>query len=159
MPASLKRDLETNRREHILQRAAAAPVHVHVAGGDPRQAERLAERLQEFQAARIEAAGQELDTDPETPGKALAQPAAVAFVARQSRPSGLGQPENQASVEGILEILTLEPIAALGARAPCPADQTAERAVGCPIGGERHELERVGRRRPDGDRNEIPRRR
>ncbi len=110
---------------------------------------------------------------PQTPGKPLAQPAAVAFVARQSNPSGRRQPENQASVESVLEILTLEPVAALGARAPRPADQTAERAVGRPIGGERHELEVAGaavsryRRRdspnrhrgPNRRRNEIPRRR
>ena len=39
-------------------------MHVHVAGGDARQIERLAERFEELQAARIEAAGQQFHADP-----------------------------------------------------------------------------------------------
>jgi hypothetical protein len=63
-PRALKRDVQANRPQHVLQGAAAAPVHVHVAGGDPRQFERLTQRFEKRQAARIDAAGQEFDAYP-----------------------------------------------------------------------------------------------
>ncbi len=52
-------------------------MHVHVAGGNSRQLERLTQRLEEFQAARVEAAGQQFDADPQASREALAQPTAV----------------------------------------------------------------------------------
>ena len=114
----VQRNSQPNGREHILQGAAAAPMHVHVAGSDPRQLERRAERLQEREALRIGAAGQELDAEPKAAGEALAQPAAVLGLARQQRSAGLRQPEDQTSLERILEIPALEDVVALGARAP-----------------------------------------
>ena len=41
----VQRNSQPNGREHILQGAAAAAMHVHVAGSDPRQLERRAKRL------------------------------------------------------------------------------------------------------------------
>ena len=104
----VQRQAQPNGREHILQGAAAASMQVHVAGGDPRQLERRAERLQEREALRIGAAGQELDAEPKTPGEALSQPATICRLARQKRSAGLRQPDNQASFERILEIPALE---------------------------------------------------
>ena len=118
-------------------------MQVHVTGSDPRQLERRAKRLQECEALRIGAAGQELDAEPKAPGEALAQPAAVRRLARQQRPAGLRQPEDQASVERILEIPALEDVVALGPSAPRASDQPGERAVARAVGRERHELERI----------------
>ena len=101
--------------------------------------------FEERQAARIEAAGQELDADPQAPREALAQPPAVLRSCCGSgvRPARGSQIE-QTSVEGVLEIRALEPVAALGAGAPRAADQTAHRAIARPIGCQHHELEPIG---------------
>jgi hypothetical protein len=100
------------------------------------------------------AAGQELDAEPKAPGEALAQPAAVLRLARQQRPAGLRQPEDQTSFERILEIPALEDIVALGPSAPRAGDQPGERAIARAVGGERHELERIDavELRPDDER-------
>src|SRR6202044_1656327 len=118
-------------------------MQVHVAGSDPRQLERRAERLQERETLCIGAAGQELDTEPKAPGETLAQPATVRRLARQQRPLGLRQPQDQASFERILEIPALEDVVALDPRAPRASDQPGERAIARAIGRERHELERI----------------
>ena len=67
----------------------------------------------------------------------------MTMVARR-RPARPRQPNEQASVEGVLQIRALERVAAFGAGAPCAADQAAHRAITGPIGCERHELESIG---------------
>ena len=59
---------------HILQGAAAAPMHVHVARGDGGQFQRRAQCLQRRQAPHVEAAGQQFHAYPEAPWKSFAQP-------------------------------------------------------------------------------------
>ncbi len=82
----MNRGVQPNGRQHVLQRAAAAPMHVHVAGGDPGNIQRLAERFEQRETARIEAARQQLDAEPQAPGEALAQPAPLLLAAGFAAP-------------------------------------------------------------------------
>ena len=74
-PGLLDRRAEPRRRQHVLQRTPAARVHVHVARGDQRQVERLAELLQLPEPPAVVARGQQLDRDPQLPGKERGEPA------------------------------------------------------------------------------------
>ena len=65
---------EARGREHVLQRAPAAHVHVHVAGRHERQAERPAEFLQRREPAAILPGGEQFDRDPEPAGKDRGEP-------------------------------------------------------------------------------------
>jgi hypothetical protein len=70
------RGLQAQRGQHILQPAAAPHVHVHVAGGDQRQAAGGAQRLQ-ASSRRVVRPGMQFDGDPGAAGKTLGQPATV----------------------------------------------------------------------------------
>jgi hypothetical protein len=76
--------------EHVLQRAPAARVHVHVAGGDERQTESLAESLEPREPATVLSGREQLHRDPEAPGEDGGEPATVRFVRHLFR-----QPEGQ----------------------------------------------------------------
>ena len=60
----MQRCVQTNRRQHILQGAAAAPMHVHIARSDSRKIQCLAQGLEEFQTPRVETTGQQFHADP-----------------------------------------------------------------------------------------------
>ena len=62
---------------------------------------------------------------------------------RQRRPARTRQPNDQTSLECVLEIRALERIAAFGAGAARSADQTAQCAIARPVGGQRHEFELI----------------
>jgi hypothetical protein len=75
-------------------------MHVHIAGGDARQLQRLAQRLEQFQAARIEAAGQSSTPIHKRPAK-RSRSQRPSFMRRQRRPGPPRQPDDQASIERV----------------------------------------------------------
>ena len=115
------------------------------------KSKRLAQRLEQLQATRIEAAGQELHPYPQTPCKTFAQPTAVRLVPWQRHLPVRGSQMIKHPSSAFSRSVRAEPIAALGAGAPRPADQAAQGAVGGAIGGECHELEVIGERISDAD--------
>ncbi len=63
-PQGLQRRVQADRRQHILQSAAAAAMHVHIARGHCGQFQRLAQRFEQLQTAHIEAPGQQFHAQP-----------------------------------------------------------------------------------------------
>jgi len=76
--------------EHVLQRAPAAHVHVHVASGHERQSESLAESLEPLEPAAVLSRSEQFHSDPEAPGEHGGEPVAMRFVRRLFR-----HPESQ----------------------------------------------------------------
>src|SRR5882757_3243318 len=142
---------QADRRQHVLQGTAAAPMHVHIACGDARQVERLTQHLERFQATRIAAAGQQFHPDPYAAGEAFAQPPAVLVTLGERYPR---EPDDQAAIEGVHQVVALERVAAFDGGATTPAHQSAERAVTCAIGCQHHQLEVIhaGEFRADDER-------
>ncbi len=81
---------EPGRSEHVLQRAAAARVHVHVARSHERQVEFVTQRLQRLEPPAVAARGEELDGDPEPAGEYGGEPFGLGGVGQVG-----GQPEGQ----------------------------------------------------------------
>ena len=73
----LQRLPQTNRRQHILQGAAAAAMHMHVARGHAGQLQRFAQRFERLQTAHVEAAGQKFHAYPQASLESFAQPPAI----------------------------------------------------------------------------------
>ena len=75
----------------------------------------------------------------------------------QRHPALARQPDDQACRKCILEIPACQRIAALGARASCPADQAAQGAVAGAVGRQDHELQiiRAAQLRPDDQRQPV----
>ena len=71
------RRLEPDRSQRILQRAALANVHVHVAGGDDRQTDHAGDGHQLLAARRVVGVEQALGRDPQRVGKAGREPACL----------------------------------------------------------------------------------
>jgi hypothetical protein len=71
-----------HRREHVLQRASAPHMHVHVARGDQRHAQASPHAAQLFQARGIGGLAVQLHGDPQPVGKQTAQPRALGLVGR-----------------------------------------------------------------------------
>ena len=86
---------EARGREHVLQRAPAAHVHVHVASRHQWQAERPAEFLQRREPAAILPGGEQFDRDPQPAGKDRSEPGGLRGIG-----AGRGQPESQAGGSG-----------------------------------------------------------
>ena len=89
-PRLLDRGADARRGEHVLQRAAATRVHVHVPGGDERQFEFATEVLQLREPPAITSGRQQLDGDPELAGKERGEPACLVRVGLRG-----GQPQAQ----------------------------------------------------------------
>ena len=70
----VNRRLLANRRQRVLQNAAAATVHVHIARSDERQVQSPANVGEARQAFGLAAVGKQLDGNPETVAKGLAHP-------------------------------------------------------------------------------------
>ena len=77
MPASRERDAVPHRGERILQTAALAHVHVHVAGGGERQPERARRARGTCETFAIAAVTHELDRDPGAAGERARDPFAL----------------------------------------------------------------------------------
>ena len=127
-PRARDRGPQAHRGQHVLQGAAPALVHVHVAARDRRQPEPLREGRKAPEPLAVSARGDELDRDPEAALEALAEPLALLG-------HGLGgrQPQGKAAGKPRIEVRTCEPVLPLGRR-PAPArDQARERPV--PLAG------------------------
>ncbi len=82
MAHGTQRCIQTYRRQDILKGPTAASMHVHVARGNSREIQCLAQRLEKRQTTCIETPGQQLHTHPQTPAETLAQPTPILFVVR-----------------------------------------------------------------------------
>ena len=74
--------LVTDRSHRVLQRAARAHVHVHIATGHQRQLQTFAERLQPGELGCIVGTAMQFDGEPAAVGEARGEPCAVRIVAR-----------------------------------------------------------------------------
>ena len=137
--------VQADRGQQVLECAAAAPVHVDIAGGDAGHLEFGAERRELGEATRVTAAGQQFHADPQAPGEALAQPRTLRRTqAGDCGGSCRGQPDDEALRERAVEVGGLQRVTALGCGAPRLADQAAQGAVAGARGRERDELQAVG---------------
>ncbi len=139
----LQRLPQTNRRQHILQGAAAAAMHMHVARGHAGQPQRFAQRFERLQTAHVEAAGQQFHAYPQASLESFAQPPAILIMPLRRPAACMRQPDDQAPIESVLEVGTRQRIAAFDVGPACPADQAAHGAVARAIGGQRHEFQPV----------------
>src|SRR5581483_8952225 len=103
MPAGLcNGDVEADSGQRILQPAALAPMHVHITTGNEPQAPLTTERLQSEEVLPVRSLTEQLDCDPGTIAKLLAQPARLIlpsrFVQRPRirRATRAGSPQNEA---------------------------------------------------------------
>ena len=82
-PAALReRRLHAHGRQHVGELAAAAHVHVDVAGRDQRQPGRVADRLQRGEPCRVVRVARQFARDPAGAGREACQPARLAPHAR-----------------------------------------------------------------------------
>ena len=72
-----QRRTQADGGQRVLQRAAGAHVHVHVAGGDQRQAGRARQRLQRREPRAVAGAREEFRGDPRAAGEDVGEPARV----------------------------------------------------------------------------------
>ncbi len=137
-PGFCNRHAEPDRGQRVLQRAASARVHVHVAAGHARQSRLPAEFLECGKAFAVAASRQQFDGDPEAAGKALREPQHVGSL-RLCR----WQPERKAMRDACFKMITREAIFTLRRIAPALRDQLGQVAVTLPIGREQHEAQAI----------------
>ncbi len=128
---------EPRRREHVLQCAPAAHMHVHVAGSHQRQVEFATELLERIEPAAIATRGEQFDRDPEPAGKHVGQPARFGRIRRRAR-----KPERE-QASGNFEIPALQTVFPLRRRTPCPRDQAAEPAVTAAVSRKQHATQAI----------------
>ena len=130
--------LQPDRGQRVLQRAALALVHVHVAGGGDGQAERFGDEGELFATRRVVGLEQALGGDPQAAAKARHQPARFVRI-------GLvcGKPQREAAVDAVAEIGAGQPIAALHRAASAAGDERREAAVAFAIGGQQYQAQSV----------------
>ena len=124
-----------DRGPHVLQRAAPAHMHVHVAGRDQRDAERGGHAFKQAQAARVVGATMQFHCQPQTVGEQRLQPCAV-FGIRV----GVGQPQCERARQAIGKIRARQVIRALGRGAPATRDQRAQRGVAGQVFAQQHQF-------------------
>ena len=132
------RRLQAYRGQEILERPAAALVHVHVAGRDRRQREFARERGQPFEPLAVGARGGELHRDPEPSLEAFPQPRRLV-----ARGLGTRQPQHEAARQPLVEVRPREPVLALRGRAPALRNEARKRAVTAAAFSERDEAQAV----------------
>ncbi len=136
MAGARDRALQADGGERVLQHAARTQVHVHIAGGDQRQAALLGQPLEPVEPCAIVGSAQQLHRDPCIAGEAFAEPARV-VEARFCR----GQQQSEAAGQTMLEIGAGELVFALACLAPAAGDQLREVAVAFTIGGQQHQFQ------------------
>ena len=122
-PRGSDRCSQANGREHVLQGAPPAHVHVNVAARDAWHFEFGAQMLERRQPAPIVAGSGELHGKPQPSRETLAQPAAFTRI----RP-GARQPEQKTTIERAIEIGAREQVAAFAGRAPATRDEACQSA-------------------------------
>ncbi len=94
------RRLQAHRGQEVLERPAAALVHVHVARRDRRKREFARERAQPLEPFPVGARGGELHRDPEPPLEARPQPGSLV-----ARGLGARQPQREAVRQPRVEVV------------------------------------------------------
>ncbi len=130
------RDALANRRQRVLQDAARTAMHVYVTAGDQRQSEPATHRRQCRELFLLPAVGEQLDGDPQSVTKRLAQPVilhveVILFV---------GHPENDAAGQPALESHARQLVLPFFGHAPRRRDQFAQRGIALTILCEHDEL-------------------
>jgi len=134
-------DPVAQRRERVLQGAAAAPVHVHIARGHQGQAGALSQGLQAGELAGIVGPAVQLDRQPAPAGKALGEPAGVGLGGL-----GMGNPQGQAvghhgGRRQAFQVAPVELISAFRGAPPAQGDERREVAVAGPVAGQQDQPE------------------
>ena len=131
----------THGREHILQRAPCAHVHVHIAGGHRGYAAALGERAPVRELRAIIGPAMQLHGQPAAIAEKIAQPCRVRL-ARLRR----GHPQRQAIGRGhSRNPIARHPVLALFGAAAAEGDQLADLAVGGLRGRQQHQLHAADR--------------
>ena len=145
------RRAEADRGQRVLQAAACAHVHVHIAARNERQACPPADPREDGEPCRIIALAQQFDGEPGVAGKALADPPGHRQEVRLVRQVSRRQPQHEAALEDCIDIVEAEVIAALLRRAPPARDQATKAPIAMPVGRERDERETAAQAKPRAD--------
>ena len=141
--AGVERGVDADRHQRVLQRAAAAAVHVHVVRRHHRQPEPARERPPGLHADAVAALERPLQLDPQPPLERLGQPPhlrlaldPVAGAAGQAEQPA-GQLEHVGERRGGLRGGAVGTVAGVGVRA---GDELAQVLVAVPLGDQQREV-------------------
>ncbi len=125
------RHAQTNSRQHVLQLAALAHVHMNVAAGNEQQIEITAYLFEDSEAFTVSSVAQQLDGYPHSSLEMLREPAGfVGLEVAPRRPPRRGQPQERALPETVLlDVLTGEAVAAFIRGTPSSGDETTQLAI------------------------------
>ncbi len=132
------RCLQPDGGQRILQRAALARMHVHVAGGNERQPGRRRDFGEIGATRRVVGVEQALDGDPQRVAKARLEPARFVHVGNPAR-----QPQRETAGDAVAKIGARQAIASLRCAAPAARDQRRQLAVALPIGRQQDQPQAV----------------
>ncbi len=132
------RRAQPDRGQRVLQRAARAHVHVHVAGRHQRQLYGAAEIEQRIEPRPVVRPGEEFRRDPGAAGKG-ARDALRVFEPRLL----VRSEQHEAAGDAGVEIVPPDAIASLWAPAPRRGDELRQVAVRLAVGCEQHQLRPV----------------
>ncbi len=123
-----------DRGEGVLQRTAAAHVHVHVAAGQQRQVVGVAEFQQRFQPRHVVGVAVQFHRQPQPVREACVQPGRIPGTGRTCRPQA-----QQAVGQGI-EVLAQAAVLAFRRTPAAGGDQLAQPGIGGLVGAQQHHL-------------------
>ena len=136
----LERAAMADGGQQILQAAAVAAMHVHVAGGRRRQPAARRERKAARQPCAVAGAAMQFHRQPGAFREAFAQPLPLAQRVRIVGAVGSRrQPEREAVVEPGFEIRFTEQVTALGGAPPRAGDELADLRVGALCRRQQHQ--------------------
>jgi hypothetical protein len=145
------RGLQAQRGQRILQGPARTHMHVHVAGGEQRQAQRRRQFAQRGEARAVVGPQVALPGDPGAAGEVLGQPAR--FIAPDRRLTSAdfhrdGHPQRQAVGHAAAvpagEVGARQQVTALFRPAPTQRHQRRQVAVAGAVAGQQHQLHAAG---------------
>ena len=129
-----------DRGQQILQPPPAAPMHVHVAGRNRRQAALCGQFQAVRQARSVAGAAMQLHGEPRALREVLAQPqSAQPRGGRGKRAGGRRQPEREAAIESGFEIRGGERIAAFDGAPSRAGDELTDLRVGALFGRQQYQ--------------------
>ena len=134
----------TQRGERVLQRATAAAVHVHVAGGHQREGCRARQRAQAGEAGGVVRAAEQFHAEPGAAGKTRAKPARVVGAGTRVR-----QPQGEAvrhrgGWRQRVEVAAGEVVMPFSGASAAERDERREVAVAGPVGRQQDQLQAAG---------------
>ncbi|MNV44845.1 hypothetical protein D3C71_1366180 [compost metagenome] len=132
-----ERAVVADRGEGVLQRAAAAHVHVHIAAGHQWNALVAAETTQALQARAVVGLAVQLDCQPQPLRKAGLQPLCI-LDAR-----GRVCPQAQQARMQLFHVAVQAAVLALGRAPAAGRDQLAQRGVAALVGAQQHQFRAV----------------